>query len=57
MESELFHFFKVVISEVTADEIEDKFEQLKSADEDVRVPLGSYFMTMIEFLEKASSNF
>jgi hypothetical protein len=56
-ESELYHFFKVVISEVTSTEIEDKFEELKSADEGVRVPLGSCFMTMIEFLERASSTF
>lgn len=57
MESELFHFFKVVIQEVTSSEIEDKFEELQSADEYTRVPLGSFFMTMIEFLEKASSTF
>lgn len=55
-ESELFHFFTVVIQEVTASAIEDRFEQLQAA-EDSRVPLGQYFLALIQFLEKASSTF
>lgn len=56
-ESQLFHFFKVVIEQITSKEIEDKFEDLKNADEGTRVPLGAYFMSIIEFLERASSTF
>ena len=56
-ESELFHFFKVVIQEITSDEIEKKFDTLKSAPEGTYIRLGNYFMSMIEFLEKASSTF
>jgi hypothetical protein len=56
-ESELFHFFTVVIQEVTAQAIEDRFEQLEAADADTRIPLGSYFLNLIQFLEKASATF
>jgi hypothetical protein len=46
-ESDLYHFFTVVIQEVTAQAIEDRFEQLQAADGDTRIPLGSYFLAMI----------
>ena len=57
-ESDLYHFFTVVIQEVTAQAIFDRFEQLQEvAESETRIPLGSYFLSMITFLEKASTTF
>ena len=55
-ESDLFHFFKVVIQEITSSDIEERHEAIK-AQTDTPVRLGSYFMALIDFLEKASSSF
>ena len=56
-ESELFHFFKVVIQEITADEIEKRFDQIKSTPEGDKLRLGNFFMSLIDFIAKASSTF
>jgi len=53
-ESELFHFFKVVIQEITAADIEQRYAVLKAGE---KVRLGAFFLSMIEFLESASSAF
>lgn len=56
-ESELFHFFTVVIQEVTVQAVEARFDLLQKADKDIKVPLGSYFLALVQFLEKASTTF
>lgn len=53
-ESDLFHFFKAVINEILAAEIEQKFDEIQ---EGKGKRLGSYFMSVIEFLEVASTTF
>ena len=55
-ESDLFHFFKVVIQEITASDIEERHDAIKEQS-DTPVRLGAYFMSLIDFLEKASSAF
>lgn len=51
----MFHFFTVVIQEVTVQAVEARFDQLRNSES--RVPLGSYFLALIQFLEKASTTF
>ena len=48
----------MVVQEITSSEIEaryDKIEEAKKAQ--TRLPLGQYFLSVIEFIEKASSVF
>lgn len=47
----------MVIQEITASEIEEKYHQIKAAKDGPRVRMGSYFMSIVEFLEKASTMF
>lgn len=55
-ESDLFHFFKVVIQEITSGDIEDRHELIK-APHDTPIRMGSYLLSLVDFLEKASSAF
>jgi len=57
-ESDLFQFAKVVIQEISAQEIEQKFELIQDDKEGKNpVPLTLYFIALIEFMEKASITF
>lgn len=57
-ESDLFQFIRVVVQEITSAEIETRFDQIVEAKQNqTRLPLGMYFITVFEFIEKASSVF
>lgn len=57
-ESTLFQFVKVVVSNITCEAIQTKFNQISEAKvTGQRVPLGMHFMALMEFLAKASSVF
>lgn len=45
----------MVINEITQEDIEQKHKQMKESETPIR--LGHCFLTIIEFLEKASSTF
>jgi len=53
-DSDLFKYANVVINEITAYDIEAKHVAIKEGRDSM---LGSYFMSIIEFLEKSSSTF
>jgi len=47
-----------VIEEITSADIEQKYDEVKEAvSKDEPTRLGTYFLSLVEFLEKASSTF
>jgi hypothetical protein len=53
-DSDLFKYTNVVINEITAYDLEEKYKSIKGGSDH---RLGSYFMSIIEFLEISSSTF
>lgn len=46
------------MQEITSSEIETRFDQIQEANQNqTRLPLGMFFLTVIEFIEKASAVF
>ena len=57
-ESDLFQFIRVVMQEITSSEIETRFDQIVEANQNqTRLPLWMFFISTIEFIEKASAVF
>ena len=57
-ESDLFQYIRVVMQEITSPEIETRYDMIQEAKwNDTRVPLGFFFIAVVEFIEKASSVF
>ena len=57
-ESDLFQYIRVIVKQITCQEIEKKFELVNAAKKSgTYLKLGMHFLALIEFLEKASSIF
>lgn len=54
----MFQYIRVVVKQITCHEIEKKFDLVNSAKKSgAYLKLGFHFLSLIEFLEKASSIF
>ena len=57
-ESDLFQYIRVIVKQITSQEIEKKFDSVNAAKKSgIYLKLGLHFLSLIEFLEKASSIF